>query len=92
MIDTVAAQGDNQVIRNAEAELQLARRLARAPHLLESGVVLSERQQPILGLVVERYVDDGRPVGSRALADARRSGGAPRRSAPSSPSSRRRAS
>jgi len=30
--------------------------------------VLSERQSQILRLVVERYVDDGRPVGSRALA------------------------
>jgi heat-inducible transcriptional repressor len=30
--------------------------------------VLSERQQAILGLVVEAYVDDGRPVGSKALA------------------------
>src|SRR5919204_1276219 len=34
-----------------------------------SGVVLSERQSQILRLVVERYVDDGRPVGSRALAN-----------------------
>jgi heat-inducible transcriptional repressor len=31
--------------------------------------VLSERQSKILGLVVKRYVDDGRPVGSRALAN-----------------------
>jgi heat-inducible transcriptional repressor len=31
--------------------------------------VLTERQTRILGLVVERYVDDGRPVGSRALAN-----------------------
>src|SRR5215470_3266174 len=31
--------------------------------------VLSERQGKILRLVVERYVDDGRPVGSRALAN-----------------------
>jgi heat-inducible transcriptional repressor len=31
--------------------------------------VLSERQSRILRLVVERYVDDGRPVGSRALAN-----------------------
>jgi heat-inducible transcriptional repressor len=30
--------------------------------------VLTERQRRILELVVERYVDDGRPVGSRALA------------------------
>jgi len=30
--------------------------------------VLTERQSEILRLVVERYVDDGRPVGSRALA------------------------
>jgi heat-inducible transcriptional repressor len=30
--------------------------------------VLSERQREILRLVVERYVDDGRPVGSRAIA------------------------
>jgi heat-inducible transcriptional repressor len=30
--------------------------------------VLSERQSRILELVIERYVDDGRPVGSRALA------------------------
>jgi len=30
--------------------------------------VLTERQTQILGIVVERYVDDGRPVGSRALA------------------------
>jgi len=30
--------------------------------------VLTERQSQILRLVVERYVDDGRPVGSRALA------------------------
>jgi heat-inducible transcriptional repressor len=30
--------------------------------------VLSERQSQILRRVVERYVDDGRPVGSRALA------------------------
>jgi heat-inducible transcriptional repressor len=30
--------------------------------------VLSERQQAILGLVVQEYVDDGRPVGSKALA------------------------
>src|SRR4051794_22458672 len=31
--------------------------------------VLSERQSQILRLLVERYVDDGRPVGSRALAN-----------------------
>jgi heat-inducible transcriptional repressor len=31
--------------------------------------VLSERQREILGLVVEDYVHDGRPVGSRALAN-----------------------
>ena len=30
--------------------------------------MLSERQSRILELVVERYVDDGRPVGSQALA------------------------
>jgi len=30
--------------------------------------VLTERQSDVLRLVVERYVDDGRPVGSRALA------------------------
>jgi len=30
--------------------------------------VLTERQRRILELVVERYVDDGRPVGSQALA------------------------
>jgi transcriptional regulator of heat shock response len=30
--------------------------------------VLSERQQTILGSVVERYVADGKPVGSRAIA------------------------
>jgi heat-inducible transcriptional repressor len=31
--------------------------------------MLTDRQTQILGLVVERYVDDGRPVGSRALAN-----------------------
>src|SRR3954447_13357456 len=31
--------------------------------------VLSERKSQILRLLVERYVDDGRPVGSRALAN-----------------------
>jgi heat-inducible transcriptional repressor len=31
--------------------------------------VLTERQGKILGLVVEGYVDNGRPVGSRALAN-----------------------
>jgi len=31
-------------------------------------VDLSERQQLVLGLVVERYLDDGAPVGSKALA------------------------
>ena len=31
--------------------------------------MLSERQSQILKQVVERYVDDGRPVGSRALAN-----------------------
>jgi heat-inducible transcriptional repressor len=31
--------------------------------------VLSQRQSQILRRVVERYVDDGRPVGSRALAN-----------------------
>ena len=31
--------------------------------------MLSERQSQILRRVVERYVDDGRPVGSRALAN-----------------------
>jgi heat-inducible transcriptional repressor len=30
--------------------------------------VLSERQQTILGCVIERYVADGNPVGSRAIA------------------------
>src|SRR5215208_8358459 len=34
-----------------------------------SDAVLSERQSQILKLLVERYVDDGRPVGSRALAN-----------------------
>jgi heat-inducible transcriptional repressor len=31
--------------------------------------VLTQRQSEILRLVVERYVDDGRPVGSRAIAN-----------------------
>jgi heat-inducible transcriptional repressor len=31
--------------------------------------VLTERQSDILRLLVERYVDDGRPVGSRALSN-----------------------
>jgi len=31
--------------------------------------VLTQRQSQILRLLVERYVDDGRPVGSRALAN-----------------------
>ena len=31
--------------------------------------MLSDRQQRILGLVVESYLDDGRPVGSRAIAE-----------------------
>jgi heat-inducible transcriptional repressor len=31
--------------------------------------VLSERQTQILGLLVERYVDDGRPVGSSVLVE-----------------------
>ena len=31
--------------------------------------MLSERQQRILGLLVESYLDDGRPVGSRAIAE-----------------------
>jgi heat-inducible transcriptional repressor len=30
--------------------------------------MLSERQKSVLGLVVDRYVDDGKPVGSRAIA------------------------
>ncbi|HEX2358300.1 MAG TPA: heat-inducible transcriptional repressor HrcA [Solirubrobacterales bacterium] len=30
--------------------------------------MLTERQQAILGLVVERYVSEGRPVGSKAIA------------------------
>jgi heat-inducible transcriptional repressor len=33
--------------------------------------VLSERQRTILGFVVERYVADGRPVGSKAVAAKR---------------------
>jgi heat-inducible transcriptional repressor len=33
--------------------------------------VLTERQQAILGIVVQDYVQDGRPVGSRAIADRR---------------------
>ena len=32
-------------------------------------MVLSERQQAILGYVVEGYVEDARPVGSRAIAE-----------------------
>jgi heat-inducible transcriptional repressor len=31
--------------------------------------MLSERQQRVLSLVVESYLDDGRPVGSRAIAE-----------------------
>jgi heat-inducible transcriptional repressor len=31
--------------------------------------MLSERQQRVLNLVVEAYLEDGRPVGSRAIAD-----------------------
>lgn len=31
--------------------------------------MLTERQSQVLSLVVERFVDDGRPVGSRALAN-----------------------
>ena len=31
--------------------------------------MLTQRQSQILRLLVERYVDDGRPVGSRALAN-----------------------
>ena len=67
VIDTVAAQGENQVIRNAEAEVHVASNAPRIPIIRDS--VLSERQNQILSLVVERYVDDGRPVGSRALAN-----------------------
>ena len=63
VIDTSAAQGDNQVIRNAEAEL------GQYPGVPIISSVLSERQSQILRRVVERYVDDGRPVGSRALAN-----------------------
>ena len=66
MIDTVAAQDGTRSIRNAEAELASRRNALRVP-IISS--VLSERQSQILRLVVERYLDDGRPVGSRALAN-----------------------
>ena len=54
--------GDPQRPGRAEFAARSARRS------YHQGAVLSERQNQILSLVVERYVDDGRPVGSRALA------------------------
>lgn len=35
-----------------------------------SAMDLTERQQTVLGLVVERYLDDGQPVGSRAISES----------------------
>jgi heat-inducible transcriptional repressor len=40
-------------------------------------LVLTERQQEILGAVVERYLADGRPVGSRAVATEQEIGWSP---------------
>ena len=55
-----AAQGDNRIIRNAEAEL--ADRLVRA-------VEISSRQRFILRKVVEAHVELDQPVGSKWIAD-----------------------
>ena len=79
VVDTVAEQNGNQIIRNAEAELQ-APGLTRAVRgsradaaTLESDSMLTERQRAILGAVVTRHVRDGGPVGSKA--DLRRRAG-----------------
>ena len=91
MIDTVAAQGENQMIRNAEAELSVAS--VGAPRVPIISVCADRTPEPDpADLLVERYVDDGRPVGVEAIAE--RGGDRLERRrpcAPSSPASRRRA-
>ena len=47
----------------------LVRSRGRVADAYPEGVNLTERQQVVLGLVVERYLDDGSPVGSKALAE-----------------------
>ena len=73
MIDTVAAQGDNQIIRNAEAELELSVDAARAGAgraLPRINGVLSERQEQILRHRRRAPTSrPGRPVGSKAIAE-----------------------
>src|SRR6476469_2744320 len=44
------------------------RQSCRLPDVPRISSVLSQRQREILGLVVEGYVKDGRPVAARALS------------------------
>ena len=67
MVDTVAEQGGNQIIRNAEAEL--ARKAVRACACHNGPVEITTRQSFILRKVVEGHVDLDQPVGSKWLAD-----------------------
>ena len=70
VVDTVAAQGDNQVIRNAEAELARALRAARRSPLLEIQPVLTERQELILAPDRRRLPEDGQAGRARkAIAE-----------------------
>ena len=71
MVETVAEQDGNQIVRNAEAELSLGRRAhevgSRAAPTIDS--MLSERQQMLLRRVVEAHVEIGQPVGSKWLSE-----------------------
>src|SRR3712207_1959526 len=56
--------------RSSSADLRSGGRVpaAAASPAPRIGRMLSERQQRVLSLLVESYLDDGRPVGSRAIA------------------------
>ncbi len=61
-IEVVASQGENQTIRNAEAEVRTLTALRMEP-------MLSERQELILRLVVDAYLASGKPVASKPIAE-----------------------
>ena len=67
-VDAEAEQDGSAIIRNAEAELQVESRPGRRDRLLESGAVLTPRQELILRKVVDGLRGDRQPVGSKALA------------------------
>ncbi len=67
-VDSEASQDGKRIIRNGVAEIRLPW-TAPAPYL-QSKPMLTDRQELVLRRLVEEYLDEGAPVGSKALSAA----------------------